>query len=76
MIDRFVGKHYRPTGKEFRRCHPRDLLTHALNLIHFEKLPYELTDDLLERAFESCFVQEEEDKPARPLTHRASAAIV
>ena len=34
-------------------------LTHALNLIHFEKLPYELTDDVLDRAFESCFLENE-----------------
>src|SRR5579885_44080 len=64
MIDRFVGKHYRPTGKEFRRCHPRDLLSHALNLIHFERLPYELNDEILDRAYESCFVQEDESEPA------------
>ena len=43
----------------FRRCHPRDVLTHAVNLMHFEKLPYQLTAEVLDRAFESCFVQEE-----------------
>jgi SpoVK/Ycf46/Vps4 family AAA+-type ATPase len=76
MIDRFVNRYYRPTGKEFRRCHPRDLLTHALNLIHFEKLPYELTDELLDRAYESCFVQDVEE--ARPVTQarKAATAIV
>ncbi len=47
------------SGKVFRRCHPRDLLTHAVNLMHFEKLPYQLTAEVLDRAFESCFVQEE-----------------
>src|SRR6185312_13123569 len=49
------------TGKAFRRCHPRDVLSHALNLIDFEKLPYELTGELLDRAYESCFLQEEEN---------------
>jgi hypothetical protein len=63
LITRFVDRHYRPTGRPFRRCHPRDVLSHALNLIHFEKLPLELTDELLDRAFESCFVQEEENQP-------------
>jgi hypothetical protein len=76
MIDRFLAKYYRPVGKEFRRCHPRDMLTHALNLIHFEKLPYELTDDLLDRAFESCFVQDEEEAPPAPRVRHASSAIV
>ena len=47
-------------GKPFRRCHPRDVLSHAIDLIHFEKLPFQLTDDLLDRAFESCFLEETE----------------
>ncbi len=64
LVSRFIDRHYRPTGKVFRRCHPRDVLSHALNLMHFEKLPNELTDEILDRAFESCFVQEQEDTPA------------
>ena len=59
MITRFLDRHYRRGRKEFRRCHPRDVLSHALNLMHFEKLPLTLTDDILDRAFESCFLQEE-----------------
>jgi predicted ATPase with chaperone activity len=61
LVDRFVERRYKKTGKPFRRCHPRDVLTHALNLIHFERLPLELTHELLDRAFESCFVQEHEE---------------
>jgi hypothetical protein len=34
------------------------VLSHAIDLIQFEKLPYRLTDDLLDRAFESCFLEE------------------
>ena len=63
MIGRFIERRYRKTGKVFRRCHPRDVLTHALNLIHFEKLPFSLSDELLDRAFESCFLQEQSDTP-------------
>jgi len=55
---RFLEKHYRPINKPMRRCHPRDVLSHVLNLIHFEKLPYQITETLLDRAYESCFVQE------------------
>ena len=61
LIGRFIDRHYKPTGRRFRRCHPRDVLSHALNLIHFEKLPYELNDELLNRAFESCFVQDHQN---------------
>ena len=59
IVGRFVEKHYRRSGKPFRRCHPRDVLSHALDLIHFEKLTLHLTDDLLDRAFESCFLEED-----------------
>jgi hypothetical protein len=61
LIARFIDKHYRKARRPFRRCHPRDILSHAIDLIHFEKLPFHLTDDLIERAFESCFLEETGD---------------
>jgi DNA-binding MarR family transcriptional regulator len=61
LISRFIEKHYRKTMRAFRRCHPRDVISHAIDLIHFEKLPFELTDDLMDRAFESCFLEETGD---------------
>jgi hypothetical protein len=60
MLKQFIEKHYRKTGKALRRCHPRDVLSHAIDLMHFEELPFKLTEQLLDRAFESCFVQDEE----------------
>ncbi len=60
ILPSFIERHYTSTGKPFRRCHPRDVLTHALNLINFEKLPRELTDQVLDRAFDSCFLSEED----------------
>lgn len=64
LIQRFIDKHYRRSGKAFRRCHPRDVLSHALNLMHFEKLPFALTDEIMDRAFDSCFIQEAEAEAA------------
>ena len=61
LIPWFVEEFYSRPGKQFRRCHPRDVLSHVLDLINFEQLPYELTYDLLTRAFESCFAQDSED---------------
>ena len=61
LLAQLIEKQYRATGKVFRRCHPRDVISHAIDLIHFENLPYELTEDVLNRAFEGCFVQEEEN---------------
>lgn len=60
MLDRFIRKHYRSTGKLFRRCHPRDLISQAMDVIAFQRLPYELTDEILDRVFKSCFLSEEE----------------
>lgn len=62
LVEFFIERHYRPTRKPFRRCHPRDVITHAIDLIQFERLPYELTADLLDRAFESCFVANQEQE--------------
>ncbi len=60
LPNKFVCRHYQATGKKFRRCHPRDVISHAIDLMHFEKLPFRLTDDVLLRAFESCFTEEVE----------------
>lgn len=56
LVERFIAKRYRETGKKMRRCHPRDLLGHALDHIAFERKPYVLTDEVLDHAFESCFL--------------------
>lgn len=57
VVDSFIQKHYLATDKRFRRCHPRDVIMHAIDIINFESLPMVLTDDVLDRAFQSCFVE-------------------
>lgn len=61
LPQRFVQRFYLSKGKAMRRCQPRDVISHAINLIHFEKLPFELTEPILEQAFESCFGSDIED---------------
>lgn len=56
MIERFLDRRYVPTGKKMRRCHPRDVLSHAIDYIAFERLPHALNDAVLDHAFESCFL--------------------
>jgi len=68
MILRLIDTHYRRHRKPFRRCHPRDVISHAIDLINFEKRPFALTDDLLDCAFESCFLEEEADAEQVPHT--------
>ncbi|MGH9673023.1 MAG: ATPase, partial [Bryobacteraceae bacterium] len=62
LLDGFLEKNYRSTGKKRRRCHPRDVLTHAVDLMRFERRPMELTEEILDRAFESTFVNTEDDE--------------
>jgi hypothetical protein len=38
-----------------RRCQPRDLISHAIDFIQFEGRSWQLDDDVLDRAWESCF---------------------
>ena len=57
LAEEFVEKHYTKGDKRLRRCHPRDVISHAIDIIHFEALPMALNEDLLDRAFYSCFVE-------------------
>ena len=56
LLGHLIDKHYEKTGRKMRRCHPRDIVRVAIDLINFEKLPYELTHELIDRAFELKFV--------------------
>jgi predicted ATPase with chaperone activity len=57
LIFRFIEEQYLPRQKPFRRCHPRDVLSHAVDIIQFERRPARLTPELLEQAFNSCFIE-------------------
>jgi predicted ATPase with chaperone activity len=61
-LSSFIAKYYAQTGKPFRRCQPGDLIAHAIDLINFEGLPMHLTEDVLGRAFTSCFVHTGSDE--------------
>jgi predicted ATPase with chaperone activity len=62
LLDRFLQRHYRSSGKKRRRCHPRDVITHAIDLIRFERRMWKLTDEVLDHAFATCFVTTDEDE--------------
>jgi predicted ATPase with chaperone activity len=57
LAEQFVQEHYVEGNKKFRRCHPRDVISHAIDILNFERLPMALTEDVLDRAFNSCFVE-------------------
>jgi len=60
LAESFVERQYIQGGKKFRRCHPRDVVTHAIDIVNFEGLPRVLTPKVLDQAFASCFVEEAE----------------
>lgn len=55
LIGKFLTKYYRNGKKRLRRCHPRDVITHAVDHIRFERLEWALTEAVLDHAFASCF---------------------
>jgi len=56
LAEAFLDRHYAQSGKKMRRCHPRDVITHAVDVINFESLPKRLSEEVLDKAFASCFV--------------------
>lgn len=61
LLNKFLHERYERTRKPLRRCHPRDILLHVTDLIEFLRLPPVMTEELLNRAFESCFALTEEE---------------
>ncbi len=56
IVQYVLGEHYEKTGRKMRRCHPRDVIRVVIDLISYEKRPYELTTELIDRAFRMKFV--------------------
>ncbi|MBK7931375.1 MAG: hypothetical protein IPJ98_29075 [Bryobacterales bacterium] len=61
LLQDFLNRHYRGTTRDRRRCHPRDVINHAIDLIRFERRPWELNEEVLHLAFESVFVHDEDE---------------
>ena len=56
LVRHIMHEHYEKTGRKMRRCHPRDVIRVAIDLIAYEKRNYELTQELIDRAFRLKFV--------------------
>jgi predicted ATPase with chaperone activity len=54
-VDYLMDKHYRPSGRPFRRCHPRDLIIQIRNLCAYHNRPLELQPAYIDRAVKSYF---------------------
>lgn len=55
LIKYLIEKHYLPTDRPFRNCHPRDLLLQVVNYCKYLKLDRELTVESLDFACENYF---------------------
>ena len=55
VIDHLIETHYRPVGRPFRCCQPRDLLLQVRNRCRFEGREPVLTDDEIDFAVETYF---------------------
>lgn len=75
LLEEFIDRHYVRTSKPFRRCHPRDVISHAIDFIQFREKPYELTAEVLDHAFLSCFTCDISEKNAGDPTNGALHAL-
>ena len=64
MVAYLHRRHYAPTRRPMRSCHPRDLLDQVAALCRYRKQEPTITRELLDAACRSYFV---EDEPASPL---------
>ena len=55
LIKYLIEKHYLPTDRPFRNCHPRDLLLQVVNYCKYLKLDRKLTHESLDFACENYF---------------------
>jgi MoxR-like ATPase len=55
MIKYLIEKHYLPTDRPFRNCHPRDLLLQVTNYSKYLKIKPEMTEETLDFACENYF---------------------
>lgn len=55
VIDYLINTHYKPTGRPFRNCHPRDLLQQVRNYCLYHSQPLDLCNEYVDFACENYF---------------------
>jgi MoxR-like ATPase len=72
MVAYLQRRHYKPSGRPLRACHPRDLLDQVSALCRYRGIEPAITRELLDAACKSYFVGEA-PVPQLPVTPKASA---
>lgn len=55
VVEYLIAKHYKPIGRPFRNCHPRDLLLQVRSYCLYNSEPLELTNEHIDFAVENYF---------------------
>jgi hypothetical protein len=55
VIDYLIERHYKPTNRPFRNCHPRDLLLQVKNYCLYHDLEVELKNEYMDFACDNYF---------------------
>ncbi|MBZ4419868.1 ATPase [Myxococcus sp. RHSTA-1-4] len=64
VVDHLIDTHYRPVGRPFAACQPRDLLDQVIDMAHYQGTEPRLTPELLDAAVRSYFVRFDRDRAA------------
>jgi len=72
MVAYLQRRHYKPSGRPLRACHPRDLLDQVSALCRYRGVEPTITRELLDAACKSYFVGEA-PMPQLPATPKSSA---
>jgi MoxR-like ATPase len=72
MVAYLQRRHYKPSGRPLRACHPRDLLDQVSALCRYRGIEPAITRELLDAACKSYFVGEA-PVPQLPATPKSSA---
>jgi hypothetical protein len=62
-VDHLLERNFRPRQIPLRACHPRDLIDQALALAQYRGAPAILTNELLDAACATYFVDDTEPPP-------------
>jgi hypothetical protein len=60
-VDYLIDTHYRPLGRSFAACQPRDLLDQVIDMARYQDMEPRLTPALLDAAVRGYFVRFERD---------------
>ena len=59
IVEYLQRRHYEPTGRPMRACHPRDLIEQVIALCRYRNVTPAISQEVLDKACQTYFVDEE-----------------